>query len=242
MSSTVQRANRISVYDGRVRIFAKLAPSIAMAVLVLPISAAAQNAKSASIPDCGSLAGQVLRCAKFGFAYKVPFGWVDRTAEMRQEAPSESTSQPAEGGGSSEQLLKPGASAGRLLLAVFERPPEVGGAGFDPAVIIMVERAADYPNVKTAADYFGPLADIAEQRGLKMEDGPYAFSVGTKRLVRGDFSGGSEKAPVRQSSLVTLEKGYIVSFTFLRGSEDEIDDLIRNLTFTAGVRQKSPSK
>src|SRR5947209_11343053 len=34
---------------------------------------------------CGPLAGQVLDCPKFGFIYKVIFGWVDRTADMQQD-------------------------------------------------------------------------------------------------------------------------------------------------------------
>jgi hypothetical protein len=36
-----------------------------------------------------------------------------------------------------------------------------------------------------------------------------------------------------QSSLVMIEKGYIVSFTFVGGSEDEVNELIGNLSFGA---------
>jgi hypothetical protein len=34
-----------------------------------------------------------------------------------------------------------------------------------------------------------------------------------------------------QTSLVTLEKGYAVSFTFIGGSEDEVNELIERLRF-----------
>jgi hypothetical protein len=32
-----------------------------------------------------------------------------------------------------------------------------------------------------------------------------------------------------QSTLVVIEKGYVVSFTFIGGSEDEVEELIGNL-------------
>jgi hypothetical protein len=244
MSSTGQRANWISVYDGSVKIPPNLDRSIARGAVAfaLCIAAAAQGARSAPIPDCGGLVGQTLRCTRLGYTYKVPFGWVDRTAQMQQAAVNQQPAPESPASTTSPEHRPAAATTGRVLLAVFEHPPEVGGGIVDPGVLIAAERAAEYPKVKTAADYFGPLADLAEQRGLKMEDGPYMFSVGAKRLVRGDFSGGTEKAPVRQSSLVVLEKGYIVSFTFVSGSDDEIDALIDNLTFTAGLRQKPPKQ
>ena len=130
---------------------------------------------------------------------------------------------------------------GKTLLAIFERPPGTSGESVISAVIIAVEERSAYPEVKTAADYFGPLSEIAEQRGFKMDGDSYAFSVGAKQVVRGDFSGGDEKRPIRQTSLVLLEKGYILSLTFLAGSDDEIDSLIENLTFTSTLR-RTPSK
>ena len=73
-----------------------------------------------------------------------------------------------------------------------------------------------------------------------MDGDPYSFSVGARRMVRGDFTGGNEKSPIRQTSLVLLEKDYVVSFTFLASSDDEIDALIENLTFTSNRRKASP--
>ena len=47
----------------------------------------------------------------FGFVYKIPFGWVDRTAEMRQGDAGPDANRPREGRGSprrsSSGLLKP---------------------------------------------------------------------------------------------------------------------------------------
>jgi hypothetical protein len=164
----------------------------------------------------------------------VPFGWVDRTEEM-QASPEEASAPPADSENRKTDESAPGshASGGKTVLAVFQRPPEASGATINSAVIIAAEAASDYPKVKSAADYFGPLAEIAEQRGLKMDGDPYAFAVGLKQLVRGDFGGGSGKTAVHQTSLVTIDKGYILSFTFVSSSDDEIDDLISALSFGA---------
>ena len=36
---------------------------------------------------------------------------------------------------------------------------------------------------------------------------------------------------MHQSTLVMIEKGYVVSFTFIGGSEDEVDELVEGLSF-----------
>jgi len=124
---------------------------------------------------------------------------------------------------------EPGKSA--VLLAVFERPPEAPGDSINSAVIIAVESAASYPGLKIAADYFGPLAELATSKGFKVENEAYEFAMGTRQLVRGDFSKQTGSLTMRQSSLVMLEKGYAVSFTFIAGSEDEASELIEKLSF-----------
>jgi hypothetical protein len=125
------------------------------------------------------------------------------------------------------------------LLAVFERPPAAPGDTINSAVVILAESLADYHGIKTAADYFGPITELAEQRGFKVENEPQAFAVGSKQLVRGDFSKERSKLTMWQSSLVMIDKGYIVSFTFVGGSEDEVDELIGNLSFGAPPLRKN---
>ena len=207
----------------------------ALAVLSMTAAAAQKTAKSPPLPDCGPLAGQILRCPKVGFIYKVPFGWVDRTEDMQESA----STAPSKSEKNSEQATAE--PRGKTLLAAFERPPGTSGSDVNSAVIIAVEDGVAYPQVKTAADYFAPLAGIAEQRGFKMDGDPYSFSVGARQVVRGDFTGGDEKHPIRQTSLVLLEKGYILSLTFLAGSDDEIDSLVENLTFNS-TQKRTPSK
>src|SRR5215469_15525563 len=167
-----------------------------------------QHAKSAT--PAASEEG-VYRSAVFGFAYHVRYGWVDRTEAMQPEENDPSKS--------------------RLLLAAFEHPPEVTGEGVNSAVIVTVESAASYPGLKTAADYMGPLTELTTAKGFKTAQEPYEFLVGGQTLVRADFIKDLGKVTMCQSSLVKLHKASVVLFTFIGGSEDEVDELIEKLGF-----------
>jgi|SRR5580698_9284209 hypothetical protein len=166
----------------------------------------------ASTPDPGELSAGVYRNASFGFTYKPPYGWVDRTPEMR-----EASTDPAKE---------------TVLLGVFERPPEVTGAGVNSGVVVAAESAASYPGLKSAAQYFGPLEEITKAKGLAEVNEPYEFPVDGKPIVRADFVkqlGGG--ASIHQSTLAWLAKGYVVSFTFIGSSDDEVVGLLDGLTF-----------
>ncbi len=183
---------------------------------------------NASLQSCGRLTDNVLKCPRFAFTYKVPFGWVDRTDDMQQDAEADKHE--------SGEAVKPegaGTAKSETLLAVFERPPGAPGDSINSAVVIAAESLSNYHGIKTAADYFGPITELAEQRGFKLVNEPHEFPVGTKQLVRGDFSKERGKLTMWQSSLVMIEKGYIVSFTFVGGSEDEVEELIGSLRFGA---------
>jgi hypothetical protein len=153
------------------------------------------------------------RSPEFAFTYKIPFAWVDRTQQMQDESADPTKS--------------------KLLLAVFERPPEVTGDTVNSAVIITAESASTYPGLKTAADYLGPLTELTTSKGFKPAGDPYEFSVGTTPLVRADFLKELGKLTMHQSSLVLLRKGFVVSVTFIAGSGDELDELIEKLSFGA---------
>jgi len=178
---------------------------------------AKQPAKSpAATPIAtGAIADGYYRNPSFGLTCKIPFGWVDRTTEMRE--------------GDSGPQNDPAKSI--VLLAVFERPPEATGSTINSAIVIAAEKASEYSGLKTASDYFGPITELATAKDFKVTNEPYDFPVGAKQLVRGDFSKPRGSLTMVQSSLVMLEKGYVVSFTFIGGSEDEINELIGNLSF-----------
>jgi hypothetical protein len=179
---------------------------------------------------CGPIADNVLKCPRFGFTYKVLFGWVDRTSEIQDE-----------NAGTAGADTDASSANSETLLATFERPPGAPGKAINSAVVIAAEPLKNYPRVKQASDYFGPITELAQQRDFKVENEPYSYSVGAKQLVRGDFSKQRGKLTMWQSSLVTIEKGYIVSFTFVGSSEDEVDELIAKLGFKVSTYDR-PSR
>jgi hypothetical protein len=186
------------------------------------------------------LAEQVLRCPKFGFTYKVIFGWVDRTEDMQQD---ENLSDQSAEAGSPDTTTPPpdqpkalSSQSAETLLAVFERPPAAPGETINSAVVIAAEPLANYHGIKTATDYLNPISELAQNRGFKVANQPYEFAVGPKHLARADFNKERGKLMMWQSSLVMIDKGYIVSFTFIGGSEDEVDELIGSLSFAPGAQ------
>lgn len=142
------------------------------------------------------------------------------------ETPTENSQEESRGSAQTSQSSK-----SQTLLAVFERPPDAPGETVDSAVVIAAEPRDSYPQIKTAADYFGPISDVATQRGFTAVSDPYSFNLGTTHLVREDFSGQHGKSPVFQSSVVIMERRQILSFTFVAGTEDDVEDLIANLSF-----------
>ena len=171
-----------------------------------------------SLPEPGAISDGVYRNSAFGFSYKLPYGWVDRTADMQDDSAD--------------------ASKSRVLLAIFERPPQATGDTINSAVVIAAEPL--FAGMKTAAGYFESLSALTTAKGFQAEEEPHEFSIGATKLVRGDFSKARGTLTMRQTSLVTLEKGYAVSFTFIGGSEDEVNELIEKLSFAGANRSTDP--
>ncbi len=121
-----------------------------------------------------------------------------------------------------------------VLLAVFERPPEATGDTINSAVVIAAEPLS--AEIKTPGEYFESLSALTTAKGFQAVQDPQEISVGATKLVRGDFSKARGTLTMRQTSLVRVEKGYAMSFTFIGGSEDEVNELIENLIFAAGKR------
>jgi hypothetical protein len=192
-----------------------------LAVALLACSLQAQQAakpaplQTAAKPDPGATTDGVYRNPTFGFTYKAPFGWVDRTREMREDSDEDSNS----------------AKKSILLLATFERPPEATGDTVNSAVVAAAEEVASYPGLRSAEQYFGPFTELTKAKGLTVVNEPYEFQVGDRHLVRGDFSKALGNPTMHQSTLVIMEKGYILSFTFIAGSENEADELVEGLSF-----------
>ncbi|MBZ5721760.1 MAG: hypothetical protein LAO03_15385 [Acidobacteriia bacterium] len=180
----------------------------------VPKPSAKTSAKShtPAAPDAGSIAGGVYHNSFFGFSYAIPYGWVDRTQEMQ------------EGSESGKSMA---------LLSLFERPPEATEGNVNPAVVIAAESVDSYPGLTSAVQYFGPLTEVTLEGGFEVASGPDDFTVGSKQLQRGDYTKKVGTQTMYQASLVTLAKGYVVSFTFIGATKDEVDRLIENLSFGA---------
>jgi len=251
--------------------------SVALLLAASAFPAAAQsptppphNPATAHTDNPAAADAQLYRNPTFGFRYKIPYGWVDRTREMNtqetnaqpkaatgdasdnansnprnHELEQKSQKSPTAAGPASEGEPS---SPGQVLLAIFERPPDAVGDTINSAVVILAESVSAYPGLKKAEDYLGPLTELATAKGFKPSRDPEDITIDSRPLIRADFAKplGPAKDPAKedtdaltmhQSTLVLLSRSQIVSFTFIAGSEDEIDDLIEALHFGPTTRR-----
>jgi hypothetical protein len=221
--------------------YSKLTLAVTLAAVVLWLSFAAQaqtkpapaGKKPAASEPSPKEDPQLYRNTTFGFRYQIPYSWVDRTKQMKE----------GEKSGKAE-----------LLLAVFERPPEVAGDSVNSAVVIAAESVASYPGLKKAEEYLGPLTELVTAKGFKVDGEPYELEVESRQLLRADFvktldagtngagtngvgtnnvGTNNEKLSMHQCTLILMAKGQIVSFTFIASSDDALDDLMDGLHFGA---------
>jgi hypothetical protein len=106
------------------------------------------------------------------------------------------------------------------------------------SIVIAAESAAAYPGLKDAAQYFGPVTEVALAQGFEVVEEPYDFVIGTKKVVRGDFQKDVGSRVMRQSTLVVLARGYAISFTFIGGTEDEVEEWVQGLSFGVSPRPR----
>ncbi len=177
--------------------------------------------------DPGTVKDNGYRNVALGLSCKIPQGWVLRTEEMNEDD-AHGTSEPQGTRRDTEERR------GRVLLGAFSRPPEARGEDVNASIVIAAESAASYPGLKDAAQYFGPLTEVIQAQGFKVVEEPYEFPVGTKRLPRSDFQKDVGTRVTRQATLVMLARGYVVSFTFIAASEDDVEELVDGLSFGAG--------
>jgi hypothetical protein len=200
-----------------------------LVTLFLACTLAAQTAKPASPAKAptlepGEISGGIYRNPFFGFSYKLPYGWADRTKAMNEGSDD-----------SAPQSVLP--SKSMVLLAVFERPPEATGDTINSGVVIAVD--SSYPGLKSAVDYFSPIIELTTAKGFKVVNEPYQFPVDGESVVRGDFSKERGRLTMFQSSLVILQKGYAVSFTFIAGNDDDVNELVEGLSFAKKQRPRT---
>ena len=195
-------------------------------------SSSAKHAKPSSAKadlDVESLTNGFYRNKALGFSCKIPDGWVIRTEEMNARPDSAAKSEvPA---GTATPIAPASSTGARVLLAAFSRPPEARGDAINASILIAVENQSAYPGLKEAAQYFGPLTEVAKAQGLIMDEDPYAIAIGSKVLVRGDFHKDVGSRVMHQSTLAFLAQGYAVSITVIAGTDDDVEDLVDGLSF-----------
>jgi hypothetical protein len=205
-----------------------LALALVLACSLMALAQSQHKPATGTPPSKSADDTQVYRNVEFGFRYRIPYGWVDRTKEMREQDAARGSDGKAE---KPDGKNKAGAG-GEVLLAVFARPPEAAGASVNSAVVIAKESAAAYPGMKTAEDYLGPLTELATSKGFKANGDASDLTIDERELVRADFSRPlTDKLTMYQSTMVLLAKGQVISFTLIAGSEDEIEDLLDGLRF-----------
>jgi len=199
-----------------------------------PSSSSSSKHSKTSLPhpepdfDAGSVSGGVYRNRTLALSCKIPAGWVLRTEEMnsRDEANSEPTSR----------------GEARVLLAAFSRPPDARGEDVNSSILIVSEPQAVYPGLKDAAQYFGPLTEVAKTQGFTVDEEPYEFAVGAKNLVRGDFHKDVGTRVMHQSTLALLAHGQAVSITVIGGTDEEVETLMDGLEFQGTAKVPAPKK
>ena len=188
------------------------------------------SARLGSDINAGTFANGVYRNRALGVSCKVPVGWVLRTEEMNargEDATESAKASPQEAQRSTEE-------GGRVLLAAFSRPPDARGEDVNSSIVIAAEKAATYPGLEHAAQYFGPLTEVAKAQGFIVDEEPYEIEMGTKILVRGDFHKDVGTRVMRQSTLAFLAQGYAVSITLIGGAQDELESLVDGVSFGSG--------
>jgi len=190
-------------------------------------------ASTGTVLDTGAVTNGVYRNKTLALSCKIPQGWVLRTDEMndRGEEEEEEKDQPDSGQSPAAAASSAGA---KVLLAAFSRPPHARAEDVNSAILIAAESGANYPGLKDAAQYFGPLTEVAQAQGLTIDEDPYEIAVGTKTLLRGDFHKDIGTRVLHQSTLALLSRGYAISITIIAGTEDEVEGLIDGLMFAAG--------
>jgi hypothetical protein len=181
--------------------------------------------------DPGVVNNGLYRNKGFSFSYAIPAGWVLRTEEMN--------SRQDEGLPAGQDSESQSAAGSRVLLAAFSRPPEAAGQEVNSSILIAAESVSEYPGLTEAAQYFGPLTEVAKAQGLIVDEEPYEVEMGTKKLVRSDYHKDVGTRVMRQSTLAFVARGYAVSITVIAGTEDELEDLMNGLNF-ASSRTPAP--
>jgi len=209
-------------------------PGVQISAQSSPSRARASKSGAEIELEPGSVDNGSYRNKSLKLTCKIPDGWVLRTDEMNSGSQDRTTNDPADSSKPADAHVS-GAEA-KVLLAAFSRPPEAKGEEVNSSILIAAEPMSAYPGLTDAAQYFGPLNEVAEAQGLTKDEDPYEVVIGSQTLVRGDFHKDVGTRVMRQSTLVMLSSGYAVSITMIAGSDDAVGQLLNGLDFQSAAR------
>jgi hypothetical protein len=204
-----------------------------------PGSSSSKSKKTPKAPakasglEQGGVIGGAYRNKSLGLSVKIPAGWVLRTEEMNARDQEDSDKNAKSSPQGAQRATEEGSGGGRVLLATFSRPPEAKGEDVNASIVIAGEPVSAYPGLTDAAQYLGPLTEVAVAQGFSEVEDPYEIAIGPKTLVRADFRKDVGSRVMRQSTLIFLAKGYAVSITVIAGTDDEVEDLVDGVEFSA---------
>jgi len=197
-----------------------------------PSSSSSKHSRS-SLPrpkpelEPGAVANGVYRNPTLGLSCRIPAGWVLRTEEMNAR---------------DEDGAAASAGDGRVLLAAFSRPPDARGEDVNSSIVVAAEPQATYSGLKEAAQYFGPLTEVAKAQGFTVDEAPYEFAAGPRSVVRSDFHKDVGTRVMRQATLACLADGYAISITVVASTEDEMENLVNEVSFSGARTSGHPRK
>lgn len=170
-------------------------------------------------PDDGSVAAGTYTEKFFNLSYTLPAEWIVKTPEMRKGLAGQEDS--------------------ILLLSAFAGDKAAPGKVL-PSITISAEPLVAYPQVKTAADYFAAISEIATNNGFTVLNQPAEIEIGGVNFVRGDFQKQQGDSAAYQASMVAIRKGYILGVTAITGNDEELTPVLNRLHILAPPTLKKP--
>jgi hypothetical protein len=194
---------------------------IAIAVITIACGTADQRS-----PADGTLTETAYENAFFGFTLPLPAGWSVATHETEEHLREAGRRAMVGDDPQFEASVEAATAKTSQLLTVSQHP--VGAAvPFNPMIIVMAEKIAHAPGIKTGADYLFHLGGALERSAIPYEPRGEvsAVDLGGRTFHRRDFEI-SPPSGITQSYIVTREGAYALAFIVTARDQSELEDLL----------------
>lgn len=205
----------------------KYAPLATAILLLLCFSANAQT----RLPDDGQVKDGVYFNSFFSFSFEYPKDWVVHDDAINQRIQERAK----------EEAVKSGTSAqmkDAYLLITFSRYPLGQQTGaLNPTILVAAERIPPQPGTPNGKDYLTGLREHKQKRGVpSVLNEPVEFRVDGFQFFRDDYSGRINGVVIRQSTFVTMKKGYVLVFSFTGEDEKSVAEMAQMMNKIFPIR------